>query len=166
MNSLTSAVAAVVTDDAGRVLLCQQSQGHRRWGLPGGKVREAESPVHAAFRDVLEETGMDTELVDLVGIYELTGQALPDLVVHVFRGRIRAGEALLNAPGRICRLSWHDADNLPQPMTPTTRVAIADAMAGRSGVLRGVQRDAEPDIPDVDGDDLATAPGPVAALAS
>ena len=51
-------------------------------------------------------------------------------------------------------------------MTPTTRVAIADAMAGRSGVLRGVQRDAEPDIPDVDGDDLATAPGPVAALAS
>ena len=90
MNSLTSAVAAVVTDDAGRVLLCQQSQGHRRWGLPGGKVRAAESPVHAAFRDVLEETGMDTELVDLVGIYELTGQALPDLVVHVFRGRIRA----------------------------------------------------------------------------
>jgi 8-oxo-dGTP diphosphatase len=166
MNSLTSAVAAVVTDDAGRVLLCQQSQGHRRWGLPGGKVREAESPAHAAIRDVLEETGMDTQLVDLVGIYELTGESLPDVVVHVFRGQIRAGEATLNAPGRICRLSWHDADNLPHPMTPTTRVALADAMAGRSGVLRVVQRDVEPEIPDADADELAALPTPVAVLAS
>jgi ADP-ribose pyrophosphatase YjhB (NUDIX family) len=148
MNSLTSAVAAVVTDDAGRVLLCQQSQGHRRWGLPGGKVRQAESPVHAATRDIMEETGTDTEMVDLVGIYQLTGQGLPDLVVHVFRGRVATGEVVLNAPGRICRLSWHDPDNLPEPMTPTTRTAIADAVAGRSGLLRSVTRDAEPDVPD------------------
>jgi 8-oxo-dGTP diphosphatase len=168
MNSLTSAVAAVVTDDAGRVLLCQQSHGHRRWGLPGGKVRQSESPVHAAIRDIREETGMETDLVDLVGIYELTGQGLPDVVVHVFRGRVAAGEALVNAPGRICRLSWHDADDLPAPMTPTTRVAVADAVAGRSGLVRTVERDAEPVIPDVDDDqgDVAEAAAPVGAYAT
>jgi len=147
MNSLTSAVGAIVTDDAGRVLLCQQSQGHRRWGLPGGKVRENESPIHAAVRDIREETGMDVKMVDLVGLYELCGQGLPDLVVHVFRCHAN-GEALVNAPGRICRLSWHDPDDLPQPMTPTTRMAIADAVAGRSGVVCRVDRDAEPDYPD------------------
>jgi hypothetical protein len=113
----------------------------------------------------MEETGMDTELVDLVGIYQLTGESLPDLVVHVFRGRVAAGEATLNAPGRICRISWHDPDNLPEPMTPTTRTAIADAMAGRSGVLRSVARDAEPEIPDADPLD-AGAELAVAALAS
>ncbi|MEV0717695.1 NUDIX hydrolase [Asanoa sp. NPDC050611] len=148
MNSLTSAVAAIVTDDAGRVLLCQQSQGHRRWGLPGGKVRENESPIHAAIRDIREETGMDVEMVDLVGLYELCGQGLPDVVVHVFRCRDGRGEALVNAPGRICRLGWHDADDLPEPMTPTTRMAIADAVAGRSGVVCRVDRDAEPDYPE------------------
>ena len=148
MNSLTSAVAAIVTDDAGRVLLCQQSQGHRRWGLPGGKVRENESPIHAAVRDIREETGMDVEIVDLVGLYELCGQGLPDLVVHVFRCHDGRGEALVNAPGRICRLSWHDTDDLPSPMTPTTRMAIAHAVAGRSGVLSRVDRDAEPEYPD------------------
>lgn len=164
MNSLTSAVAAVVTDDAGRVLLCQQSQGHRRWGLPGGRIRDSESPVHAAIRDIRAETGMETEIVDLVGIYHLTGdtcgealrrpegtgrqQALPDVLMHVFRGRVHGAEATLNAPGRICRLSWHSAADLPEPMTPTTRTAIADAVAGYAGVLRGVQRDAEPEIPD------------------
>jgi len=153
MNLLTSAVAAVVTDDAGRVLLCQQSQGHRRWGLPGGRVRQSESPVRAAIRDIREETGMETEIVDLVGLYQLTGDAcgddLPDVLVHVFRGRVHSAEAALNAPGRICRLSWHDPAALPQPMTPVTRAAIADEVAGSSGVLRRVQRDLEPEIPDV-----------------
>ncbi|GIF52338.1 ADP-ribose pyrophosphatase YjhB (NUDIX family) [Asanoa ferruginea] len=148
MNSLTSAVAAIVTDDAGRVLLCQQSQGHRRWGLPGGKVRENESPIHAIGRDVREEIGTDVEIIDLVGIYELCGQDLPELVVHVFRCHDARGEALLHTPQRICRLSWHDTDDLPQPMTPTTRMAIADAVAGRAGVLSRVERDPEPDYPD------------------
>jgi ADP-ribose pyrophosphatase YjhB (NUDIX family) len=152
MSSLTSAVAAVITDPSGRVLLCQQSQGHRLWSLPGGKIRNAESPVHAVLRDVLEETGGNPEVVDLVGIYQLTGDGcgddLPDVLVHVFRGRINGAEVTLNAPGRICRLSWHDPDFLPHPMTPTTRTAIADASAGRSGVLRNVQRDTQPETPE------------------
>lgn len=151
MSSLTSAVGAVITDSAGRVLLCQQRQGHRLWVLPGGKIKPGESPVHAAIRDIREETGMETEVVDLVGIYQLTGDAcgedLPDVLVYVFRGRCE-GEATVNAPGWLSRVSWHDPDTLPEPITATTRAAIADAVAGHSGVLRVVQRDAEPEIPE------------------
>jgi ADP-ribose pyrophosphatase YjhB (NUDIX family) len=152
MSSLTSAVGAVVTDPAGRVLLCQQSQGHRLWALPGGRIRTGESPVAAVIRDVREGTGMEPEIVDLVGMYQLTGDTcgedLPDVLVYVFRGVAAAGEVTLNAPGRIRRLSWHDPGHLPDPTTPTTRAAVADATAGRSGVLRVVHRDAEPEIPD------------------
>ena len=152
MHSLTSAVAAVLTDGAGRVLLCQQSQGHRLWVLPGGRIRLAESPMHAVVRDVREETGLETRIVDLIGIYQLTGDTcgehVPDVLMHVFRGTVVGGEASVNSPGRICRLSWHDPDALPDHTTPTTRQAIADAVAGRSGVLRQVHRDAEPEIPD------------------
>jgi ADP-ribose pyrophosphatase YjhB (NUDIX family) len=152
MHSLTSAVAAVITDGAGRVLLCQQSQGHRLWALPGGRIRRAESPMHAAVRDIREETGLETRIVDLIGIYQLTGDTcgehLPDVLMHVFRGVVDGGEASVNSPGRICRLSWHDPDALPEHTTPTTRRAVADAVAGRSGMLREVHRDAEPEIPD------------------
>lgn len=151
MNSLTSAVAAVVTDAAGRVLLRQQSQGHRLWGLPGGKVRDSESPLRAVVRDIREETGMETDLVDLVGMYQLTGDgcgdALPDVLMYVFRGRLLGDEPAVNSP-RITRLAWHDPLALPQPLTATTRTAIADAVAGRSGVLGRVRRDAEPEVPD------------------
>lgn len=148
MSVLTSAVAAVITDPGGRVLLCQQSQGHRLWGLPGGKIREGESPHHAVVRNIREETGIEIAIIDLVGIYQLTGgdHGLPDVLVHVFRGRITTGEALVNSR-RICRLAWHDG--APEPITATTRVAIADARAGRSGVLRIVPRDAEIEPPDV-----------------
>lgn len=151
MNPLTFAVGAVITDDAGRVLLGQQSQGHRLWGLPGGKIRHAESPVHAVIRDVREETGTEPKILDLVGIYQLTGDGcgdcVPDLVVHVFRGHLD-GEVALNAPGRIRRLAWYEPDALPNPLTATTRIAVDDAMSGRAGVLREVQRDHEPEVPD------------------
>ena len=150
MSLLTSAVAAVIRDPAGHVLLCQQSGGHRLWGLPGGSIRADESPIHAAIRDIREETGAETEIVDLVGIYQLTGGGLPTVEIYVFRGQVADADLVLNAPGRICALTWHEPDMLPAHLTATGHAAIADALAGRSGVLREVRRAAEPDIPDAD----------------
>ena len=145
MSHLTSAVVAVIGDDAGRVLLCQQSSGHRLWQLPGGRIRRDESPAHAVCRDVLAETGLRIEVTDLVGLYDLTGNAygeeLPDVLMHAFRATVAHGEALVNEPCRICRATWYDVDGLPEPMTATARAALADAAAGRSGVVRAVQRD-------------------------
>jgi ADP-ribose pyrophosphatase YjhB (NUDIX family) len=158
MSSIESAVAAVIQDPAGRVLMCQQSQGHRLWGLPGGTINRGESPLHAVVRDVRQETGTDVEIVDLLGMYQLTGDGcgedLPDVLVYVFRATLN-GEATLNAPGRIRRLAWQDPNDLPKPVTATTVTALADMAAERSGVLRVVERYAEPDVPDAV--DAATA---------
>ncbi|WP_030489013.1 NUDIX hydrolase [Micromonospora chokoriensis] len=147
MSALTWAVAAVVTDDTGRVLLCQQGRGARRYALPGGRLRPAESPVRAALRDIRAETGWEIELIDLVGVYHLTGPTgectagrvgpPPDVLVHVFRARA-AGVRPAADPAPGCRLSWHSPDALPEAVTPLTRAAVADATAGRSGVLRDV----------------------------
>jgi 8-oxo-dGTP pyrophosphatase MutT (NUDIX family) len=151
MSSIESAVAAVIQDPAGRVLMCQQSQGHRLWGLPGGAIRHGESPLHAAVREVRQETGTEVEIVDLLGLYQLTGDGcgedLPDVLVYVFRADLN-GEVTLNAPGRIRRLAWQDPNELPNPVTATTVTALADLAAGRSGVLRVVERNAEPDVPE------------------
>lgn len=152
MDATSLAVSAVVEDSAGRVLLCQQCQGHRLWGLPGGRIRPGESPIAAVVRDIREETGLESQAVDLVGLYQLTGDGcgdgVPDLLVHVFRARLTGGEAAVNAPGRIARVAWYEPEALPTALMATTRTAIADALAGHSGVLREVIRDAEPEVPD------------------
>lgn len=151
MNSLTSAVAAVIFDPSGRALLCQQSQGHHLWGLPGGRMRHDESALQAAVRDIRHEIGADVRLEEIIGIYELTGGSssddLPDCLVHVFRATINC-EVTLNAPGLISHVCWHETSDLPSPMTATARAALADAVAGHAGVLRTVKRDAEPEALD------------------
>ncbi|WP_200209781.1 NUDIX hydrolase [Micromonospora coerulea] len=143
MNALTWAVAAVVTDDAGRVLLCRQGPVGR-WALPGGRMHRAECPQAAVVRDIRAETGWDVDLVDLLGLYQLTARdagtagrpgPLPDVLVHVFRARAR-GEGPTTAPLGGCRLTWHPPADLPVAVTPITGAALADALAGRSGVLR------------------------------
>lgn len=150
MSALTTwAVAAVVLDAAGRVLLCRQGRGERRYALPGGRLRPAESPVRAALRDIRAETGWEIDLVDLVGIYHLTGVTthttagragpLPDIVAHVFRAHA-AGDRATAEPPPGCRLTWHAPTALPETVTPLTRAAVSDAVAGHSGVLRTVYR--------------------------
>ncbi|MFC4020238.1 NUDIX hydrolase [Micromonospora sp. GCM10011542] len=155
MSALTWAVAAVVSDDAGRVLLCRQGRGERRYALPGGRLRPTESPVRAALRDIRAETGWEIELVDLVGLYQLAGAGavapaghagpLPDVLVHVFRARV-SGVRPTADPSAGCRLSWHAPADLPAAVTPLTRAAVADAVAGHRGVLRHApfDRDAPP----------------------
>ncbi|MFE0592497.1 NUDIX hydrolase [Micromonospora echinospora] len=166
MRSLTWAVAAVVTDDAGRVLLCRQGRRAARWALPGGRSRPDETPAQAVVRDVHAETGLTVEVVDLVGIYHLpavsdasrAGRAgpRPDVLVHVLRARV-PGTAPAGVPGGGCRLSWHDPGRLPEPVTPVTRWAVADAAAGRSGVLREVRPRAGAGLPAARAGDPAPA---------
>jgi 8-oxo-dGTP diphosphatase len=55
-------VAAVLIDDAGRVLLAQRP-AHKhlalKWEFPGGKVETGETPAQALIREIREELGCD-----------------------------------------------------------------------------------------------------------
>jgi len=148
MDSLTSAVAAVVTDPTGRVLLCQQSQGHRLWSLPNGRIEHCEHPAHAVVRDVRAATGLEIAVDELIGLYRLTGAGddagpLPDALIHAFRAHVTGGEPSVNAPAMICRLGWYAPGEVPAPHTATLTAVLADVTAGRRGVVADVRRDAE-----------------------
>lgn len=57
-----------VFNDKGEVLL-QKRADSNKWGFPGGAVELGETPQMAAIREVKEETGLDVEVSDLIGIY-------------------------------------------------------------------------------------------------
>jgi ADP-ribose pyrophosphatase YjhB (NUDIX family) len=67
-NSLVVATSAVVTDDAGRILL-QRRTDSGNWALPGGGMEISESLADSVVREVKEETGLDVEVTGLVGTY-------------------------------------------------------------------------------------------------
>ena len=141
-HGLTTVAAALIPDGAGRLLLIQQNYGRRRWGLPGGRVNFGETPVHAVIREVRMETGLETEVIDLVGLYHLCGgdDALPEQLTYAFRCEVVGGEASVNLPGKIARVGWHDPGALPSPTTPSVPVMVGDGAAGRSGVVRDIIR--------------------------
>ncbi|WP_340558482.1 NUDIX domain-containing protein [Streptomyces sp. GSL17-111] len=67
-NSLVVAASAVVTDEKGRILL-QRRRDNGLWALCGGGMELTDSLPGAAVREVKEETGLDVEIIGLVGTY-------------------------------------------------------------------------------------------------
>jgi ADP-ribose pyrophosphatase YjhB (NUDIX family) len=65
-NSLVPSVNVVVTNRAGDVLLIRRSDNDN-WAVPGGAIDLGESMVQAAVRETREETGIDCEIIGLVG---------------------------------------------------------------------------------------------------
>jgi len=67
-NTLVVAVAVVVRNEDGRVLMIQRSD-NGLWALPGGAQDIGETTREAAIREVLEETGISVEITGISGIY-------------------------------------------------------------------------------------------------
>ena len=67
-NSIVPSVTAIVRDRAGDLLMVHKTDNNL-WALPGGGVDPGESVTEAILREVLEETGVDVEVVRLSGVY-------------------------------------------------------------------------------------------------
>jgi 8-oxo-dGTP diphosphatase len=68
------AVGAIVVTD-GKLLLVRRGRdpGKGLWSLPGGRVELGEYLADALRREVKEETNLDVEVGDLIGIAEVLG---------------------------------------------------------------------------------------------
>lgn len=59
--------AGIVYDDHGRILFVRQ-RSDGVWSTPGGSLDPDELPAECAVREVREETGIETEVVRLLGV--------------------------------------------------------------------------------------------------
>lgn len=67
-NSLVPSANAVVTNEAGEILLIRRSDNDN-WALPGGAMDLGETIEQCAVRETMEEAGVTCEITGLVGIY-------------------------------------------------------------------------------------------------
>ena len=65
-------VGAVVVKDGSLLMVRRGKEPYKgSWSIPGGMLEHGEYLVDAVRREVLEETGVDVEVGDLLGILEL-----------------------------------------------------------------------------------------------
>lgn len=64
---LSPSVSGFVFDEFRRLLLTRRMD-NGRWCLPGGHIEPGESVAEACVREILEETGLQTEVVRLLGV--------------------------------------------------------------------------------------------------
>lgn len=81
-------VGAIIEMDDGVVLVKRGGkvkQGH--WALPSGYIEADESVEEAAIRESREETGLDVELIDLLGIYSFPEGPPSSGIIVFYRAR-------------------------------------------------------------------------------
>ena len=68
----TLGVSGIVFNNQKQILLIQRNQPPAMgfWSIPGGKLEAGESLVEACRREVKEETGLDTEVKNIVAVIE------------------------------------------------------------------------------------------------
>ncbi len=84
-------VAGAIFELDGGVVLIQRDiePGYGKWTFPGGFVERGERAEAAARREVLEESGLETEVADIIGLYTYEGE-VP--AIAVFAARVVGGE--------------------------------------------------------------------------
>jgi ADP-ribose pyrophosphatase YjhB (NUDIX family) len=97
------AVAAIVFDDAGRVLVVRRGRppGEGLWTVPGGKLEMGERLADAVAREVREETGLEVVCGALVEVVERSGDGwhyvILDHAAELRGGTLRAGDDVTDA---------------------------------------------------------------------
>ncbi len=68
----TLGVSGIVFNKQKQILLIQRNQPPAMgfWSIPGGKLEAGESLVEACQREIKEETGLDTEIRNIVAVVE------------------------------------------------------------------------------------------------
>ena len=59
----------IIYDEAQGIVLIERKNEPHGLALPGGFVETGESVEHAAIREMKEETGLDVELLGVLGVY-------------------------------------------------------------------------------------------------
>jgi 8-oxo-dGTP diphosphatase len=116
-----SAGAAVIRTD-GRMLAVKRADGGE-WVLPGGIVELDEDPRDTVRREVLEETGVTVEPVQLTGVYKNMRLGVVSLV---FRCRPVSGAAQPTAEAT--EVAWLDSTQVIERMTEAFSIRLIDAL--------------------------------------
>ena len=124
---------AVIRDEETKILLCHRTD-RDWWNLPGGRVEPHEAPWQAVVREVYEETGLQVDIDQLIGVYWVHRKQ--DLVFtftcHIVGGAVRTTP-------EADQLCWFAVEDLPANTLARHVQRIQDSVACSRVVSLAIQ---------------------------
>jgi 8-oxo-dGTP diphosphatase len=134
-------VGTMLLNEEGKILLgkrhndpekaSSELHGEGTWTIPGGKMDFGDSIDGAAYREVLEETGIKINKNKLK-IISIGNEALSDVhfVTIGFMCDDFEGEPQVLEPDEITEWRWFSFDNLPEKIFPPSHKMIKNYLDG------------------------------------
>ena len=127
-SRFTVTVGAVVSDQAGRILLLQHrfrpgQQAGGGWGIPGGFVKTGEQPEAAIRRELREEIGLEVENLELAFARTLERYRQIEIIFCC-----SAKTEFQTESREISRAEWFTPDDLPPGLSDDQRNLIERAV--------------------------------------
>ncbi len=129
---ILSGSLVIIRDENDRILLQLRTYPKGKWGLPGGLMEMGESTVETAKREVLEETNLTVDNLELLGVYSgkdyLCKAENGDewyVVITAYTTNNYKGELRIN-DGESEKLEWFAVEDIPENIANTHRAILED----------------------------------------
>ena len=102
-------VIIVFDKDENKILMCKRTKEpyKGKFNLVGGKVEKEEDELHAAYRELEEETGIKRDDIKLINVMNFNYK-LQDMELEVYAGRLNKEVKLVE---EINKLLWVDKND-------------------------------------------------------
>jgi len=113
----TKRVASVAAFRPDGKLLFGRRLDSGKWTLPGGHVEEGETPVHAALRELLEESNLKATELEYLGNETIVRphKHRKNIKVFVFKAKVDGKVSGKNDPDKECEeFCWVDPEKVPE----------------------------------------------------
>lgn len=122
------AVDIIIVHEGNVLLIKREYEPFRdAWCLPGGHVDRGEQVHEAAVREAGEETGIDVELDQVVGIYDAPGRDPRGPVISIAYAAHPTSETPEpEAATDARRVQWFPLHDLPEPLGFDHATILAD----------------------------------------
>ncbi|RJQ39255.1 MAG: NUDIX domain-containing protein [Nitrospiraceae bacterium] len=134
VKEIRPGVAIVIFNKDHEVLL-QKRTDVNLWGIPSGHVEPGETVKNAAIREVFEETGLQVEILRLIGVYSDPSSQVfqyPDgrvthFITCCFQAEVVGGELTLTSTETL-DLQYFPCNRLPEDILKMHPLWLADAL--------------------------------------